>query len=95
MLPEDGPLLPAAKAGKMSAARQAWTESWYHRSPPGPPQELLTTCGRMLGSPWSGVPPTGNGARIHSAEASRSALLQEDVAQPLAAIQVACGAIPI
>ena len=50
MDPQDGPLLPAAKTGTIPAATRLAMASWKIRLPPGPPQELLTTCGRLLGS---------------------------------------------
>src|SRR4030095_1775116 len=44
------PSLPLAKVGKIPAARQLCTTPWYQSSPPVPPHELFTTCGRRVGS---------------------------------------------
>ena len=69
----------------MPAATQASTEAWYHGSPPPPPHELLTMCGRRSGRGF--WPARSVGARIHWPEASRAASEQEFVSQPFAAIQ--------
>ena len=80
------PMLPAEKAGKMPAARQATTLDWYQVSPPPPPHELLTTLGRL-----AALPP---GANSQSAQESSEALEQELDSQPLQAIHFALGAMP-
>ncbi len=67
------------------AARHAFTVARYHVSPPVPPQELLTTCGRS-----DVLPP---GASTHWPDASRCEV--EQVSQPRAAIHVAPGATPM
>src|SRR5512136_568879 len=71
----------------MPAARQAFVLVRYQLSYVQPPQELLTTWGRMLV-----LPP---GARIQSAHAFRFASEQEELVQPLQAIHLAPGATPI
>ena len=90
---QPGPLLPLENAGKMPAARQAATTSWYHGSKTVEPQELFTTSGARSGR---GLAPVRSvGATIHCPEASRDSRLQELDSHPLAAIHLAPGATPI
>src|SRR5690606_26311725 len=89
---QPGPELPAENIGKMPAAIQALMVAWYQVSPRPPPHELFTTSGAIDGV---GVPLASVGAAIHWPAASRWALEQEVLAQPLAAIHWAPGATPI
>src|SRR3990172_4955126 len=52
-LPGSGPSLPAANAGKIPAARKAWTSGRNSAMQPAleKPQELFTTSGALAGSP--------------------------------------------
>ena len=85
--------MPAAKTGRMPAARSACTSGWKDRSQPGPvpsDQEPLTTWGASaVAGSWSGSSTHWKAWWTAVAVAAPRSL------KILAAIQLAPGAIPI